>query len=277
MIVGWSDMLSGWRGSLSALAAGRFGGNGRFFAACGDLDSLKMISQFSARALRPLLIVGFAFALQATLLHDAAAQSTQRWISDQFEVTMRTGKDNKKAIVRMLPSGAQLEMIEEDPESGYSRVRTQGGTEGWVLNRYLMKSPPARNQLPDLQARLKKSQDARASLERELREVGAERTELQREAGKLETSGAGLQQELDEVRRLSSSVIEINDQNKQLRRRLIENEQALDELTAENRRLVSRSNREWFVIGALVVIFGILIGLILPRIRWRKKSGWGEL
>ena len=206
-----------------------------------------------------------------------ASQSNQRWVSDQFEVTMRSGKDNRKAIVRMLPSGARLELLKEDPEAGYSRVRTPGGAEGWVLNRYLMKSPPARMMLPDLEARLRKGQEKRSELEGEIRELRAERGELQRRSTQLEKSGSNLQNELDEVSRLSSSVIEVNEQNKQLRQRLIDNEQQLDELKAENNRLAARSNREWFVIGALVVIFGILIGLILPRIRWRKKSGWGEL
>jgi SH3 domain protein len=206
-----------------------------------------------------------------------AQQGGSRWVSDQFEVTMRSGKDKRKAIVRMLPSGARLELLEEDADAGYSRVKTPGGAEGWVLNRYLMKSPPARQLLPDLQARLSKSQERRGELEREIRDLRKERSELQRQSNQLEKSGSNLQGELEEVRRLSSSVIEVNDQNKQLRRRLIENETLLDELKSENNRLSARSNREWFVIGALVVIFGILIGLILPRIRWRKKSGWGEL
>lgn len=205
------------------------------------------------------------------------SQTNQRWVSDQFEITMRSGKDNRKAIVRMLPSGARLELLEEDAEAGYSRVKTPGGAEGWVLNRYLMKSPPARMILPDLETRLRKSQEKRSELEREIRDLRQERSELQRQSGQLEKSGLTLQEELDEVRRLSSSVIEVNDQNKQLKRRLIENERLLDELKVENNRLAARSSREWFVIGALVVIFGILIGLILPRIRWRKKSGWGEL
>ena len=213
----------------------------------------------------------------ALFAQQGTSQSNQRWVSDQFEVTMRSGKDNRKAIVRMLPSGARLELLEEDSEAGYSRVRTPGGAEGWVLNRYLMKSPPARMMLPDLEARLRKDQEKRSELEREIRGLRAEQGELQRQSAQLEKSGSNLQNELDEVNRLSSSVIEVNDQNKQLRQRLIENEQQLDELKAENSRLASRSNREWFVIGALVVIFGILIGLILPRIRWRKKSGWGEL
>jgi SH3 domain protein len=220
------------------------------------------------------LSIFWAPALSA---QQGGSQANQRWVSDQFEVTMRSGKDNRKAIVRMLPSGARLELLEEDPEAGYSRVRTPGGAEGWVLNRYLMKSPPARMVLPDLEARLKKSREKRTELEREIRDLSKDRSELQRQTSQMEKSGSSLQGELDEVRRLSSSVIEVNDQNKQLRRRLIENEQLLDELKSENSRLAARSNREWFVIGALVVIFGILIGLILPRIRWRKKSGWGDL
>jgi SH3 domain protein len=217
------------------------------------------------------------FAAPALWAQQGESQSSQRWVSDQFEITMRSGKDKRKAIIRVLPSGAKVELLEEDAEAGYSLVRVSGGKEGWVLNRYLLRSPPAKIRLPDVEAQLRKSKEKRSELERELRDLRAERNELQRQAGQLEKSGSSLQGELDEVRRLSSSVIEVNDQNKQLRRRLIDNEQQLDEVKAENNRLASRSNREWFVIGAMVVIFGILIGLILPRIRWRKKSGWGEL
>lgn len=243
------------------------------------MASLNWIKLFAGPGVKPrwFLVFVLTICLQAIFVQAVAAQAKQRWVTDQFEITMRTGKDNKKAIVRVLPTGAQLELLKEDSESGYSLVRTQGGTEGWVLNRYLIKTPPARTRLPDVEARLKKSQDSRELLDREIRGLRAERTELQREKSKLEASVAELRKELGEVRRLSSSVLEVNDQNEQLRAQQIVNEQTLDEVRAENGRLGSRATREWFVIGALVVIFGILIGLILPRIRWRKNSGWGEL
>ena len=205
------------------------------------------------------------------------SQGKQRWVSDQFEITMRTGKGVNREIIRVLPSGATVELLDADPSSAYSRVRTTGGTEGWVLDRYLLTSPPAKIRLPDVEARLTKSEDQRRQLERETSNLRRERAQLQRQAGQLEQSATGLRKELDEIRRLSSSVIEVDEQNKELRQRLINNEQVLDEVKAENSRLAARSNREWFVIGALVVIAGIMIGLILPRIRWGKKSGWGEL
>ena len=57
----------------------------------------------------------------------AGAQSV--WVSDQFEVMLRTGPSTSNAIERMLSSGTALEVIERDDESGYSRVRTAAGTE----------------------------------------------------------------------------------------------------------------------------------------------------
>ena len=66
------------------------------------------------------------------------------WVSDQFEITLRTGPSTTNAIERMLSSGTELVVLEQDDESGYSHVRTTGGTEGWVLTRYLMDEPSAR-------------------------------------------------------------------------------------------------------------------------------------
>jgi len=207
---------------------------------------------------------------------DADAQSAEAaWVTDEFEVTMRTGQDRSKAIVRMLKSGTRVERLER--ASDYSRVRTGGGAEGWVLNRYLLTRPPARVTLPDIEKRLQQAQEQRKQLEQQVRTLTQERTELQRTLSQLQNSGEDVQKQLDDVRKLSSNVIQIDEQNKQLRQRLIDNERALDELKAENSRLGSRSNREWFVIGAMVIMFGILVGLILPRIRWRKKSSWGDL
>jgi len=200
-----------------------------------------------------------------------------RWVSDSFEITMRSGKGNRQAIVRMLRSGTKIELLETDPEAGYSRVRTASGAEGWVLNRYLLKSPPARVTMPQVEARLRASESKRRELAKELKNVQRERDQIKRQLGSVEASGQGLQKELDDVRRLSANVIQVDNQNKSLRQSLAETQAQVEKLQIENKRLASRANREWFIIGALVVMAGMLIGLILPRIRWRRKSSWGDL
>ncbi len=207
----------------------------------------------------------------------ASAQDSNRWITDSFEVTMRTGKSTQQSIVRMLSSGTRVEVMEVDRESGYARVRTRGGTEGWVLIRYLLDEPPARVSLPGIQQQLSKSKSSQSELEQKLKSVTRERDQLRGQAGTLERSGANLQSELDEVRRLSANVIQVDEQNRQLRERIAAAEQKLTELQRENDSLANRSSREWFVVGAGVVILGMALGLILPRIRWRRKSSWSEL
>ncbi len=215
--------------------------------------------------------------LVTTPVSAQAEGGENRWVTDSFEITMRNGKGNRQTIIRMLRSGTKIQLLESDEEAGYSRVRTGSGAEGWVLNRYLLKRPPARVTMPDIEARLRASEDKRKKLSAELKALGLDRDQFKRQLNNVEASGQGLQKELDDVRRLSANVIKIDSQNKSLRQTLAETQATVERLQADNKRLGSRANREWFIIGALVIIVGMLIGLILPRVRWRKKSSWGDL
>jgi SH3 domain protein len=145
------------------------------------------------------------------------------------------------------------------------------------LSRYLLRRPPARVTLPNVEAQLARNAEERKKLNRELRDLREKNAALTRQVNKTQASGDDLQRELERISSLSSNTVQIDAENRQFKETLAETQQALEVSRDESRRLASRSNREWFVIGALVVMFGILVGLILPRIRWRKKSSWGEL
>ena len=89
--------------------------------------------------------IPIVLALVLGLVSTAMAET--RYVSDRLEIQMRTGKGTQFRILRMLPSGTALEILEVDQENGYSRVRTPSGVEGWVLSRYLMARPAARDQV----------------------------------------------------------------------------------------------------------------------------------
>ena len=81
-----------------------------------------------------------------------------------------------------------------------------------------------------------------------------------------------LESELAEIRRTAADVLAINRQNKNLREQLAAEEIRVATLEQENRALTTQTTRYWFMAGALVLLFGILLGIWLPRIRWQRRS-----
>lgn len=200
----------------------------------------------------------------------ASAQSA--WVSDQFEIMLRTGPSTSNAIERMLPSGTALEVVERDDETGYSRVRTRAGTEGWVLTRYLMSEPSAREQLATLTQRLTNASQQGSTLTSQLDAVQAEYDQAKRRITTLENEKRLLEQELAEIKRTAANVLSINNQNKDLRDQLSNAEIETATLQQQNRELRSQTTRYWFMAGALVLVIGIVLGIWLPRVRWQRRS-----
>jgi SH3 domain protein len=208
----------------------------------------------------------------ALLLLPALAAAETAWVSDEFEVLVRTGPSTSNAIEVMLSSGTELEVLERDEATGYSRVRTSGGTEGWVLTRYLMSEPSAREQLERLSSQLSTATTRGSSLTSQLESVRGEYEASQTRISDLERDKAALESELAEIRRTAANVLSINQQNKEQREQLVNADVRVESLEQENRELSGQTNRYWFMSGGLVLVVGIVLGLWLPRIRWQRRS-----
>lgn len=207
-----------------------------------------------------------------SLLLAATAMAEPAWVTDQFEITLRSGPSTSNAIQLMVDSGTRLEVVERDPDSGYSRVRTQGGTEGWVLTRYLMREPSAREQLETLTGQLTNATTRGSSLNSQLESIRSEYDSANQQIATLESEKAVVEQELAEIRRTAANVLSINDQNKSLMDQLTAAQIRADTLEQENRELASQTTRYWFMSGALVLLVGVILGIWLPRIRWQRRS-----
>ena len=223
---------------------------------------------YSCRTMKRLLriaIIAAAFAAPS-----AFAQSA--WVSDQFEITLRSGPSTTNAIQLMVDSGTRLEVIERDAESGYTHVRTQGGTEGWVLTRYLMSEASAREQLQTLTSQLTDAKSRGGSLDSQLDAIKGEYDSANTQISTLEREKAVVEKELAEIKRTAANVLAVNDQNKSLMDQLAAAQIRADTLEQENRELGSQSTRYWFMAGGLVLLVGVILGIWLPRIRWQRPS-----
>lgn len=205
------------------------------------------------------------------------AQAQSAWVSDEFEITLRSGPSTTNAIERMLGSGTRLEVLETDADSGYSRVRTMAGTEGWVLTRYLMGEPAAREQLETLTGQLTNATAEGSSMTQQLQAVRAEQQKALRQIDDLEIQRDRLQEQLDELTRKSANVLSLDKQNQSLSEQLADAEIKVGILEEENESLRVQKDRKWFITGALVLVGGVLLGLILPRIKFQRRSRYDRL
>ena len=228
------------------------------------------VSPFSS-----LLLV---FALFGALIaQGASAQETTRYVTDQFEVTMRGGPSTDNRIVRMLSSGTPLRVLEQDPATGYSRVRlTTSSTEGYVLTRYLMSEQDARSQLAALTERLATLRDQSGDRGRELDDLRQANAQATQRISTLQQSNERLEQELADLQRKAANVINIDRENKTLRKELTDTQIQLQSTEEENRELSSRRVVQWVLTGAAILLVGLVLGLILPGMRRRKRGGYGS-
>ena len=213
-------------------------------------------------------------AVSAGLLLASTAYAEPAWVSDQFEITLRSGPSTSNAIQLMLDSGTRLEVLERDDEAGYTRVMTQGGTEGWVLTRYLMNEASAREQLEALTSQLTNANTRGSSLDSQLDAIKGQYDSASSRIATLEREKAAVENELAEIKRTAANVLAIRDQNTTLMDELAAAQIRADTLEQENRVLSSQTTRYWFVTGALVLVVGLILGLWLPRINWRRRRRW---
>jgi len=194
------------------------------------------------------------------------------WVSDQFEVMLRTGPSTSNAIQLMVVSGTELEILEEDAASGYSRVMTSGGIEGWVLSRYLMVQPAAREQLETLAQQLDVANAEGASTGSQLGAMRDEYEAAKSRVGELERDKSDAQAEIEKIQRTAANVLAIDNQNEILQQQLTDAEIRVSILEQEVDDLGSQTRRNWFIAGALVLFGGVLLGLLLPRMKWQRRS-----
>ncbi|MDH3439540.1 MAG: TIGR04211 family SH3 domain-containing protein [Gammaproteobacteria bacterium] len=210
--------------------------------------------------------------LLAALFFVQAASAQSAWVSDEFEVTLRTGPSTSNAIELMISSGTELQILEEDPEAGYTRVRTGGGTEGWVLTRYLMDEPSAREQLETLSQQLTSVTAEGASMGTQLSAIRDEYDSAKRTITQLESDNAELQSQIEEISSKAANTLAIDRQNQELQQKLTDAEIQVNVLEQEKDRLSGQSNRNWFMTGSAVLFVGVLLGLILPRMKFQRRS-----
>jgi SH3 domain protein len=215
------------------------------------------------------------FCFIALMLTAAVASGQTRYVSDNTVVELRRGASTEFKILRNLGAGEAVEVLESDGGNGYSRVRVlDEGTEGWILTRFLTAEPIARERLAVADRNLATARNRVGELEQQVASVTEQLKNTQQELQQTLTTHGETSAELADIRSAAANVVEIRDQNESLRQSLTQREQEVDRLTVDNASLARRSSQNWFIVGAGVMFGGIVIGLIAPSLRRKRRSEW---
>lgn len=208
------------------------------------------------------------------LLMGANATAATRYVSDELSINMRRGPSTSYSITELLRAGTQVQTLEQT--NGWTRIQTPEGERGYVLTRLLSTQPAASDRMAEVEAQLQQLKQENKDLRKELSQAlhGSEKLgKLKRE---LVAENEALKAELKRVKRVSAHALKLNEQNKTLRKQLLAAQSELERLRSKVNALQSR--REGMKIGALILVCGVILGLVLPMFRRRKNKGsWDSL
>lgn len=212
------------------------------------------------------------------ILCSTAVSAKSAYVTDQVEITLRTGETTGHRIMRMLPTGEKLTVLGVNADSGYTKVRTSTGAVGYVLSRQLVDSPVARDRLAAAEAEVNALKAAPGELSSRLAKLRDEHAKLQTAHETLNQAKQQVDQELAALKRTANNAVRIANERNELRKQVAGLTREIEDVKQQNRELENKTAQNWFLIGAGVVVGGVLLGLILPHLRVRRrKSSWGSL
>jgi len=217
------------------------------------------------------IVVLFLFSVSIFI---SEAQAATKYVSDHLIITVRSGQGSQHKIIKTITTGTRLEILEEFPDVGYAHVTLEDGTEGWVRTQYLTDKPVAKDILARLEKRYAKLQEKSGSGLSELKTLKADYAKLGNDYKQLEKSHKELIARMERISQVSAKPILLDKENRELKEQNVTLTNEMQLVSQENQILKDRSDRDWFLAGGGVMIVGILLGLLLPKLRGSKKNSW---
>ncbi len=214
----------------------------------------------------PILFLILFFTAQS-------AASDRFYISDTHTVTLRTGPSNENKILKMLKSGQELKILESGEKWSHVGVldNNEVKLEGWVLTQYLIDRVPYEIQAQTLSAENEKLKERLSTANEQLSLIRKEKNDLTSQFQQTQKEMTSLMNEYETLKTGSSQYLQLKAEYESNLEKLQKTEHALKELEIQMIKTKESHAQIWFAIGALVLLFGLVIGSIIGR-QSRKKS-----
>lgn len=192
------------------------------------------------------------------------------YVTEGLRVELRSGASTEHRIIDFVKAGTKIEVLQSG--EAFTQIRTEKGSEGWIANQYVVNDPPSRDLLKQSQARI---DQLTANLEQATAGTGNVFAELEQNKAQVATLTEQLtsaREELDRIRRISANSIEAEQKVQHLEELNTQLRDELKNVSAERQRLADNLEERWMLIGAGLVLGGLILGAIIKS--RPRRSAW---
>ena len=210
-----------------------------------------------------------AIILTLILLTFKVSAESSVFITEQLDIPIRADKNFGENIIRLLPSGTELSLL-QSTEDGWAQIQFDE-TIGWIKSFYISIDPPAREELKKLTRSYNANELIISKLGGEKEALESELLILKQENTDLVIQSSKSQAEKEHIEQIYQDALKLEHENE---KHIQEKLQLKAELQlAENNTQIQKdtSSRNWFIVGAIVLFFGMIIGFVVPGLLNRRR------
>ncbi len=175
-----------------------------------------------------------------TQAEEATNQAASGFIIDDLTIFMHAGPGTNYRILGTITAGTEIKVTGES-DKGYSEIIDDKNRTTWVESKYVSDKPGLRFVVAELNDKIASSSDFTSQLDGELNALKAQIANLEEQNSSITKEN----QQLNKT--LNNTQSKLKDQDTNIK-------------------------KQWFFNGAIVLGFGLILGLILPRFFSRRKS-----
>lgn len=212
----------------------------------------------------------FIFILLSLILTLISHAKSVVYVSDQIEIPIRDAIGREGSVIQYALSGEVLELL-KSTESGWTQVKTKQGETGWIISRYIMNTPAARHDLPKINNLYNTKNIEHKQLKVKFEQLEKQLSIFQNKHQKTLIEKAKVDTKVEHIKTLYKNSIQIEHKNQQLSSQILQQKSQIQLLEQNNLYQQDRQARNWFILGALVLLFGGIIGGILVKVFNKKQ------
>lgn len=187
------------------------------------------------------LLVGLVLCCSYPLLaEDTPSNLATGYISDDLFIYMHSGAGNNYRILGSINSGTEVKVTGNN-ENDYTEIIDGKNRNVWIESKYVSSKPGLRFVIAELNEKL-------ANI-----------------TSNSDNMSEALSQARNTIKNLNSEKAKLNNEISQLNKTLITTSSKLKDQD-------TNIKKEWFFNGAIVLVIGLVLGLIIPRLAGRRKG-----